>query len=133
MRCSANLFLSIGGPHRMTAIARLLKSILEPILVFFSPLLRFVGALFIIGAIIAITADLSRPWADRGPSSLHRHLNDFAPQTLAAMKLDAPTRTMTARLAKTYLDLPAILSLGLTGAILLWLGRRRRQIRIYAN
>lgn len=117
----------------MTAITRLLKSIIEPILVFFAPMLRFFGALFILGAIIAATADYSLPSSSVRLHSLHHHIADFAPQTLAAMKLEGPAASATARVFKSYLDLPAVLSLGLTGGLLLWLGRRRRQVRIFAN
>jgi len=47
---------------------------------------RFIGSLFLLGAVIALTADLSRPQRADAPTfaSLHRHWTELAPQTLSA-------------------------------------------------
>ncbi|MFM1813341.1 MAG: hypothetical protein RLZ98_36 [Pseudomonadota bacterium] len=111
---------------------RLLKSIFVPIAVFFTPILRFLGALFLLGSVIALTADFSSTSHASGFGTLQIHMADFAPQTLAALKLDT-SRSISSFFLRLYMNAPAFLSLGLTGALLLVLGRRRRQVRIYAN
>ena len=113
------------------AILRSIKSFFVSVAIFFAPILRFLGGLFVLGAVIAITADFSR--AASGFASLHQHLTDLTPGTLATLQLDATDRSISAAILKSYLDLPAFLSLGLTGISLLWLGRRRRQVQIFAN
>ena len=85
------------------------------------------------GAIVALTSDFSVTNETRNYNSLHYHLSDFAPKSLAALKLSSPDRSFSTSLLSTYLHLPAVLSLGLTGLLLGWLGRRRKQIRIFAN
>ncbi len=114
-------------------ITKFLKTILRALNVVFAPILRFLSAIFILGAVIALTTDFSRPEGIGTFLSLHQHLSDFAPKTLLAMKLNAPDAGFSKVLLRTYLNLPAFLSMGITGLTLAWLGRRRREVQIYMN
>jgi len=100
--------------------------------------LRFIGSLFLLGAVVALTADLSRPQRSDTPmfSSLHRHWAELAPQTLSAAQKAVETRThrlVWDPLIKSVLAVPAFVTLGVLAVLLLHLGRPRRRVEIFIN
>jgi hypothetical protein len=102
--------------------------------------LRLIGMLFVIAAIIALTSDLSRgPSTDTAAgtfASLYRHWSDFAPQTLAATQKFVANRLhplVWDGIIRPFLILPAWMSLGSIGLVLAYLGRRRRRVEIFTN
>lgn len=101
--------------------------------------LRLVGMLFLIAAIIALTADLSRKppnGGTQGFSSFYKHWSDFAPQTLANTQKTVASRThpLVWDLGfRPLLLLPAWLSLGAIGLGAAYLGRPRRRVEIFIN
>jgi len=102
--------------------------------------LRFLGGLFLLAAVIALTADFTR--ADPGGAllppfaSLLKHWADLAPQSLAAAKRAVEVRAhplIWDPVIRSLLMLPAWMSLGAVGLLLSWLGRPRRRVDIFAN
>ncbi len=100
--------------------------------------LRFIGSLFLLGAVIALTADLSRPSRPGVAtlSSVHKHWSDLAPQSLAGAETAVATRTH--RLVwdpgvTTLLAIPAFVSFGALAILFLYLGRPRRRVEIFVN
>ena len=100
--------------------------------------LRFIGSLFLLGAVIALTSDLSRPSRPGAPmfTSIHKHWADFAPQTLAAAQKSVETRTH--RLVwdpgiRSVLAIPAFVSFGGLAVLMLYAGRPRRRVEIFMN
>ena len=101
--------------------------------------LRFIGSLFLLGAVIAFTADISRPNRTPGTAtftSIHKHWADLAPQTLSAAQ-----KTVAARLhpvvwdpgIRTVLAAPAFLTFGTLAMLFLYLGRPKRRVEIFVN
>lgn len=102
--------------------------------------LRLIGTLFLIAAVIALTSDLSRTGPDGTPSrsfaSLYKHWSDFAPQTLTNSQMAVVSRThpLVWDLGiRPVLLLPAWLSLGGIGAAAAYFGRRRRRVEVFIN
>jgi len=102
--------------------------------------LRFIGALFLLAAIIALTADLSRTKQSTSPhpmfTSIAGHWADFAPQSLAGAQRQVQTRVhplLWDPLILSIIRLPAWLSLGGIGLAALYFGRRRRRLEIFVN
>jgi hypothetical protein len=102
--------------------------------------LRFIGSLFLLAAVIALTADFTRadPAGTALPpfASLLKHWSDLAPQSLAAAQKVVEARIhplLWDPLIRSVLALPAWASLGTVGLIFTWLGRPRRRIDIFAN
>jgi hypothetical protein len=102
--------------------------------------LRFLGGLFLLVAVIALTADFTRAEADGALvppfASLQKHWSDLAPQSLAAAKRTVEVRVhpfLWDPLIGSVLALPAWASLGALGLAFSWLGRPRRRIDIFAN
>lgn len=102
--------------------------------------LRFIGSLFLMISVIALTADLSR--APRASSaapaftSLLKHWSDFAPQTLSAAQKTVQTRAhplLWDPLIRSVLIIPAWISLGMLAVGFLYLGRPRRRVDIFVN
>ena len=100
--------------------------------------LRFMGSLFLLGAVIALTADLSRA---RQPgtapfASLHKHWSDLAPQSLANAQKTVQSRTHALvwdPLIPTPLAVPAFITFGCFAVGLLYLGRPKRRVEIFVN
>ena len=100
--------------------------------------LRFIGSLFLLGAIIALTSDLSRPRRPGTPTftSIHKHWSDFAPQTLANARKTVEARAhrlVWDPLIVAPLSIPAFLTFGALAVGLLYLGRPRRRVEIFMN
>ncbi len=100
--------------------------------------LRFIASLFLLGAVIALTADISRPRRASAPmfSSIERHWNEIAPQSLAASQKAVATRLhpiVWDPTIRTVLSIPAFLMLGVLAAGLFYLGRPRRRVEIFIN
>ena len=100
--------------------------------------LRFIGSLFLLGAVITFTADLSRPHRAGTPgfASIHKHLSDFAPQTLAGMQKTVATRTHALvwdPMIASVLNVPAFITFGTLAVLFLYLGRPRRRVEIFVN
>lgn len=100
--------------------------------------LRFIGSLFLLGAVIALTSDLSRPRRPGAPTfvSIHKHWADFAPQTLASTQKLVATRThgyVWNPGIVTLLNVPAFVTFGACAALFFYLGRPRRRVEIFIN
>lgn len=100
--------------------------------------LRFIGSLFLLGAVIALTADLSRPPRPDTPqlASLHKHWSDFAPQSLAAAQKTVQTRAhrlVWDPVITSILATPAFAAFGVLAVLLLYIGRPRRRVEIFVN
>ncbi len=100
--------------------------------------LRFIGSLFLLGAVIALTSDLSRSHRADAPAfaSIHKHWTDLAPQTLAATQKTVATRTHPVvwdTLIVTMLKIPAFLTFGALAVLFLYFGRPRRRVEIFVN
>ena len=102
--------------------------------------LRFIGSLFLLAAVIALTADFTR--AEAGSTilppfaSLLKHWSDLAPQSLAAAQKAVQTTAhplLWDPVIRSLLALPAWLSLGTLGLIIAWLGRPRHRVDIFVN
>ena len=102
-------------------------------------LLRFIGALFLLGAVIALTSDLSR--TGRPPqapvfTSFLKHWSDFAPQSLKAAQTSVQTRTHPVvwdPIIRSLLSIPAWISLVAVAISSFWAGRPRRRVEIFVN
>ncbi len=102
--------------------------------------LRFIGSLFLLAAVIAATADLSRPQAVRANApmftSVHKHWSDYAPQTLAATQKTVQSRAhpiVWDPFIRSLLNVPAFLWFTALAVLFLWLGRPRRRVEIFVN
>jgi hypothetical protein len=100
--------------------------------------LRFIGSLFLLGAVIALTSDLSRPQRGDAPTfaSIHKHWSDLAPQTLAGAQKTVATRTHRVvwdPMIVSVLNVPAFMTFGALAVLFLYLGRPRRRVEIFVN
>jgi hypothetical protein len=100
--------------------------------------LRFIGSLLLLGAVIAFTADISRPPQPNTPAftSLLKHWSDLAPQSLAATQQAVASRThplVWSLGIRPALILPAWVLLSTLALLLLYLGRPRRRVDIFIN
>lgn len=100
--------------------------------------LRFIGSLFLLGAVIALTADLSRPPRQGATTftSIHKHWGDLAPQTLASAQKSVSAgvhRTLWDPVIVTILSAPTFMAFGTLAVLLLYLGRPRRRVEIFVN
>lgn len=101
--------------------------------------LRLIGMLFLMAAVIALTADLSRTAPSNGGpafASLLKHWSDVAPQTLAGAQKGVGSSTHPViwdGVIRPFLLIPAWMSLGAIGAGAVWFGRRRRKVEIFVN
>lgn len=100
--------------------------------------LRFIGSLFLLGAIIALTSDLSRPRRAGAPmfTSIYKHWSDFAPQTLATAQKTVQTRTHNFVWdpgIRSVLAIPAFVTFGGLAVLMLYAGRPRRRVEIFMN
>ena len=100
--------------------------------------LRFIGSLFLLAAVIALTADLSRPRRPNVPmlASVERHWSEVAPQSLASTAKTVRSRThpfVWDTLVRSVLAIPASVSLTLVACLLFYWGRPRRRVEIFVN
>lgn len=100
--------------------------------------LRFIGGLFLLATVIALTADLSRPKRPGMPmfTSIHRHWSEVAPQTLAAAQKTVVARTHRViwdPVITTPLSVPTFAAFGVFAVLFLYLGRPRRRVEIFVN
>lgn len=100
--------------------------------------LRFLAAMFLLGAVIALTSDLSRPPRASAPlfASTLKHWQDFAPQTLAAAQKTVQTRAhplVWDPLIRWPLSVPLWIMLCVLSVLLFYLGRPRRRVEIFIN
>ena len=100
--------------------------------------LRFIGSLFLLATVIALTADLSRPKRPGAATftSLHKHWAEVAPQTLAATQKTVATRTHRVvwdPVITTPLSVPTFAAFGAFAVLFLYLGRPRRRVEIFVN
>ena len=100
--------------------------------------LRFIGSLFLLGAVIALTADLSRPAAPNAPAftSLLKHWSEFAPQSLKAAQQTIETNAhplLWDPVLHSLLSVPAWMTFSALALIFLYLGRPRRRVDIFIN
>jgi hypothetical protein len=101
--------------------------------------LRIVAGVFLLVAVMAATNDVTRSLAARrtlGPVSTLEHWSALAPVTLDLARKSVQRRThplvWDLGVAKV-LQLPAWGLFGLLGCAFAFLGRRRREVNIYAN
>lgn len=101
--------------------------------------LRFIGALFLLAAVIALAADVTRARTGApGPifTSIAKHWADFAPQSLAAAQAQVQSHIhplLWDPLIASIIRVPAWISLGGMGLLALYFGRRRRRLEIFSN
>ena len=101
--------------------------------------LRFIGSLFLLGAVIALTSDLSRPVSDASSprfASLLKHWSDLAPQSLQAAQKSVETKVhplLWDPVIRVPLSIPAWISLGGLAALCFYGGRPRRRVEIFIN
>ena len=100
--------------------------------------LRFIGSLFLLGAIIALTSDVSRSRRPGTPAftSIYKHWSDVAPQTLAATQKTVASRTHAIvwdPMIRSVLSIPAFVTFGGLAVVCLYFGRRRRRVEIFVN
>lgn len=102
--------------------------------------LRFVAALLLLVAVVALVSDLTRlqTGATRGfePTTIAKQWQDMAPASLQAAK--AVVSRGTHPLVWTWgvariINAPLFALFGALGVLAGWLGRRRRTIEIYVN
>lgn len=99
---------------------------------------RLIGMLFLLAAVIALTADLSRPGASGALAfaSLYKHWSDFAPQTLAAAQRAVSGSAhplLWDLILKPILLVPAWITFAFFGGLAIYIGRRRRRVQIFVN
>lgn len=100
--------------------------------------LRFFAFIFLLAAAIAFVADLTPLLNGTGPfapASLAWHWHNLAPHSVQAAEA-AVTRVSGAwtwRVLAAVLNIPAFVFFGALGVFSGYLGRRRRQIVVFAN
>lgn len=101
-------------------------------------MLRFLSALFALLAVLAVTADWSRPAGDgtSGAISLLEYLSVFTPSMIASAKSSIGSSLGAAAwdpVMTTILGLPAWLIFAVVAVIAGYAGRPRRAVRIFIN
>lgn len=101
--------------------------------------LRFLAALFLLVAVIAIVADATPAITGSGhfaPKSVTQHWTELSPSTLEAAKSSLTRATMPAvwaALSGSILALPTFVVFAMTAAICGYAGRHRRRVNVYVN
>jgi hypothetical protein len=102
-------------------------------------MLRFLAALFALFALIAFAADVSKPAIDgqgHGPISLMQHLQTLAPSLVAAIERSV-SRSVDPfawdPILTSILSQSATLIFLVLAALMGFLGRPRRRVRIFVN
>ncbi len=100
--------------------------------------LRFFSGLFLLAATLALISEATRaqlgvPGAPFTP--LLTQFSEAAPVLLAALQrnLSKLHPFVWDPMVRSFLLIPAWISLGVIGVLLGWFGRRRRQIRVFTN
>lgn len=101
-------------------------------------LFRFLAGVFLLVAVIAAVNDVTRSLAANrvASTSAYEHWSKLAPVTLAAARGSVQRNTHPLVWdwgAATILQLPAWGLFGVLGLMLAYVGRRRRQVNIFAN
>jgi hypothetical protein len=102
------------------------------------PALRFLGALFLLLAVVILVADLTNTRGSAAGGafvSLAKHWVAIAPGSLAASQrsVQAISPVLWDPVARSLLSFPAWALFAATGALLAYAGRRRRRVNIYTN
>ena len=104
------------------------------------PALRFLGALLLLAATIALASDVTRWQSGVAPSwtfeSLSGHINDLAPATLKSIGsavAESLHPWVWDPVLTTILACPAWLLFFVFGSALLYVSRERRRINIFVN
>jgi hypothetical protein len=102
------------------------------------PTLRFLGGLLLLLAAVILVADVTNArgnvvgglWV-----SIAKHWASLAPTSLASSQkaIQSTSGLLWDPVVKSLLALPAWAAFGGLGALLAWIGRRRRRIDIYVN
>lgn len=101
--------------------------------------LRFLAALFLLIATVALVADLTPSLSDGSgfsSTSLSRHWAKLAPSSLQAAKASLSKATapwVWDEVVASVIDLPTWLLFGVLGLVCGYAGRHRRQINIFVN
>jgi hypothetical protein len=100
--------------------------------------LRFLGSVFLLIAVIALVYDGTRALAGGGwtATSLYAHWLKLAPGSLEAAQAAVQRYThplLWDPVIRRVLLLPAWLVLGVLGVLLAYLGRRRRRVNVFSN
>lgn len=102
-------------------------------------MLRMLARPLLIAAVVALVYDGTRTMAGGSGlvmTTVEQHWANLAPKSLAASKTLVTTRIhpfiWTSGIERV-LKLPAWLVLGVLGLVLVWLGQRRREVRIFTN
>lgn len=100
--------------------------------------LRFFSGLFLLAATLALISEATRaqlgvPGAPFTP--LLTQFSEAAPVLMTALQrnLSKLHPFVWDPMVRSFLLIPAWISLGAIGALLGWLGRRRRQIKVFTN
>jgi hypothetical protein len=100
---------------------------------------RFLSALFLLAAVIALVADLTPMLAGAGPfvaTPMSAHWSDLAPSSLAAAKAAVTSSTspwVWDTLISGVIDRPTFVIFGVLALLAGYSGRRRHQVNIYVN
>jgi hypothetical protein len=100
---------------------------------------RFLSALFLLAAVIALVADLTPLFAGAGPfvaTPMSAHWADLAPSSLAAAKAAVSSSTspwVWDTLISGVIDRPTFVIFGVLALLCGYSGRRRHNVNIYVN
>jgi len=131
----SNIAPVIFGP-----LYRGLAACLGVVAIVLRPAMRFVGALFLIAATIALTSDLTRWQSGTAPSwtfeSLTGHLAGLAPATLKSLGKSVGQALHPWVWDPVLLALigqPAWLLFAVTGTTLVYASRERKRVNVFIN
>jgi hypothetical protein len=120
-------------------VLRLITGFAGIILGVLRPALRFVGAILLLAAVIALTSDLTR-WQTIGNwwhfDSFGYHIASLAPQTLKNVGAGIGRAThpwLWDPILTSLLAWPAWILFAMFGALLIYAGRERKRINIFIN
>ncbi|MEO0673262.1 MAG: hypothetical protein AAFZ05_14680 [Pseudomonadota bacterium] len=119
-------------------VIRLIRGIASWLWALLQPALRFIGWLLILLAVMTFVADYTR-WqytADAPAATFAQYWRDLAPDTLAAAAAYFETQGLALiwdPVITTVLSLPVWITLGVGAALLMYAGRVRDRLSIYAN
>jgi len=120
-------------------VLRMISGLASIILGVLRPALRFLGAILLLAAVIALTSDLTR-WQTVGNwwhfDSLGYHIATLAPQTLKSVGAAISRAThpwLWDPILTSLLAWPAWILFTALGALLIYAGRERKRINIFIN
>lgn len=102
------------------------------------PTLRFLGGLLLLLAAVILIADITNARGNPAGGlwvSIAKHWGGLAPTSLASSQkaIQSTSGLLWDPVVKSLLALPAWAVFGALGALLAWIGRRRRRVNIYVN